>query len=746
MSSLTGASRGDRDHNTTSSSPDDAVSNTGSGDNVDLSTSEYAVRRRELMGLINDLRNMGAGGLDIHLPSIAVIGAQSAGKSSLVEAVSGINVPRDSGTCTRCPMECTMSSEATEWSCTISLRYDYHADGTPQDRPIVTQFGSPITSRSEVDIWLRRAQTAILNQSVSHEQFYSRSYEELRAWTHPRMLKFSKNAICVLIKDPEATDLSFIDLPGLVQNEDAEVIDLVRGLVEHYVGKDQTIILTTIPMTDDLENQGSAQLAREADPDGDRTIGILTKPDMLGSGAIGQLRRWRDILEGRGENRRLRLGYYCMRFSDDAERSQNLSRSESQRRATEFFETTAPWSQVTDRRRFGVPNFVADVSKLLMKLIQDSLPYIRQQVDELIASTKEEMDLLPKPPSLDARVEVLSRINNFCESFKEAVSGTNAYKDLAQRNRAAYTIFKRSIRGTAPDFRPFERPYEYTDPINIPELREDITWPIDPRVSPMALYDVRKVVKASLAWELPGDVPFEAKAQLIKEFVALWEVHVNTCFTSVCDILQDVVEEFVDTHFSQFRRFEEHMLRHVDDGLRTCVTEAGQAVKAALSLEMSPHFTQDTLTYNTLRRVLLSHYRSQYTHSNRWPRQMAASPVFDSDTPAFVTPVAPDPDDPLVTVKDNELGVMADVRAYFQVAYKRVVDHIPLTIEHALHHALSTRLSSSLLSSVVDVSNFTELAERLVSEDPGIATRRAALQIKMRRLVEIKDRLRAIAY
>ncbi|KIJ57926.1 hypothetical protein HYDPIDRAFT_34673 [Hydnomerulius pinastri MD-312] len=68
---------------TTTPSPDE------NWEDLDLSSSEYARRRKELMQLINDLRSMGSEALKIDLPSIVVIGGQSAGKSSLVEAVSG---------------------------------------------------------------------------------------------------------------------------------------------------------------------------------------------------------------------------------------------------------------------------------------------------------------------------------------------------------------------------------------------------------------------------------------------------------------------------------------------------------------------------------------------------------------------------------------------------------------------------------------------------------------------------------
>jgi len=99
---------------------------------------------------------------------------------------------------------------------------------------------------------------------------------------------------------------------------------------------------------------------------------VLTKPDTLGPGAINQRRRWVEIIEGRSENHKLLHGFYCVRLPDDVERSQNITRTESQRRAAEYFDTTPPWKDVTDRRRFGIPGFVSDVSRLLIQMIEEA--------------------------------------------------------------------------------------------------------------------------------------------------------------------------------------------------------------------------------------------------------------------------------------------------------------------------------------------------------------------------------------
>ncbi|KAF8839211.1 hypothetical protein BDN67DRAFT_906014, partial [Paxillus ammoniavirescens] len=94
---------------------------------------------------------------------------------------------------------------------------------------------------------------------------------------------------------------------------------------------------------------------------------------------------------------------------------------------------------------------------------------------------------------------------------------------------------------------------------------------------------------------------------------------------------------------------------------------------------------------------------------------------------------------------EDELIVMADVRAYFHVAYKRIIDHVPLKIEHSLHRALAGKLSVTLLQSlVVDTTaggDFAERMKELASEDPAVALKRDHLQARRARLGEYKRKL-----
>ncbi|KAF9220694.1 hypothetical protein BS17DRAFT_739183 [Gyrodon lividus] len=722
------------------------------------------------MQLINDLRSMGAGTL-MDLPSIVVIGGQSAGKSSLVEAVSGVNVPRDSGTCTRCPMECTMSSSATTWSCTINLRFDYDSFGFPLSRSQVVPFGTPITDRNDVDIWLRRAQAAILNPDTPSEIFHTKTVTELRAaTTSSNSLKFSRNIVTIAIEDPGAIDLSFVDLPGLIQNEEQEVVDLVQDLTATAIKRQNTIVLTTIPMSDDIQNQLSVKLAREADPDGERTIGILTKPDTLGDGAVNAKKMWLDVIEGREHH--LKHGYYCVRLPDDAQRAQRLSRAALRKVEAEYFGITTPWSGVTERGRFGIPAFVSDISVLLVKLIERVLPQLKRDVERLLASCLEDLGTLPAPLTIDPQIEVLGRVNEFCDAFKSVVDGTSSDKRLAQRNRALYAIFKRDIRGTAPDFRPYEQPEKYKP---FDELEPgDNAIDRNPGVQLMGVLEVQKTIEDSIAWELPGNVPYEAKTRLISQFISLWTAPAERCLTSINDVLDDIIQGLIKTKFGQFRILQDVISGLIRGDVEEYKSQAHNAIKKTLELEFKPNYTQNTHYFESLRLKWLNTYklgrRNDYQFLHPIPSEGNVTVVRESKQRrghSILHAVCSDalidalhylslagykelsvgdltrllPPDPF----EDELIVMADVRAYFHVAYKRIIDYIPLKIEHSLHQALARKLSITLLQSlIVDTTsrgNFADRMMELVSEDPAIALKRDHLQARRARLQEMKRKL-----
>jgi hypothetical protein len=109
-------------------------------------------------------------------------------------------------------MECAMSSSADTWSCKISLRFDYNSLGAKVETATYT-FGPTITDKSTVELWLRRAQAAILSPHLPYQDFCTKPEHELR---NPppdvERLLFSKNAVLVLLCDPTITGKFYIGM------------------------------------------------------------------------------------------------------------------------------------------------------------------------------------------------------------------------------------------------------------------------------------------------------------------------------------------------------------------------------------------------------------------------------------------------------------------------------------------------------------------------------------------------------
>ena len=264
---------------------------------------------RALVKKIQDLRHLGIEDSKIALPKICVVGDQSTGKSSLIEGMSEIQVPRSAGTCTRCPMEINLSDSDQPWKCEVKLScsYTYSTKNglrkitkanklgpwyeltAPEDISFLT-----LHSKDQVQDAIKRAQLAILNPHKNPAEFLPSSSMNIDDASTP--VKFSPNVVRLDISAPSFPNLAFYDLPGVIsqaeQDEEAYLVTLVENLVKHYVAQRNCIILLTLPMTDDATNSSAARIVREIKAT-DRTLGVLTKPDR-----VEDIAQWADLLIG----------------------------------------------------------------------------------------------------------------------------------------------------------------------------------------------------------------------------------------------------------------------------------------------------------------------------------------------------------------------------------------------------------------------------------------------------------------
>lgn len=215
---------------------------------------------RPLMDLVDDLRKIGVQ-KDVPIPQIAVMGDQSSGKSSVLEALSGIPFPRGTGLVTRCATQLSMS-RGQEWSATIE------ASDNTDSRAVFT-----VHSKAGIADRIKELTDTLCGGGGGGE--------DSKGICHDRYIQ-------VKVEAPDMPDLTIIDLPGIVrtatQGQSKTVIQDVDALLSRYLKQDRTVVLAVIPVNVDIATVDILERAAKVDPDGARTMGVLTKPDLVDKG------------------------------------------------------------------------------------------------------------------------------------------------------------------------------------------------------------------------------------------------------------------------------------------------------------------------------------------------------------------------------------------------------------------------------------------------------------------------------
>ncbi|KAF9516697.1 hypothetical protein BS47DRAFT_1371660 [Hydnum rufescens UP504] len=667
---------------------------------------------------------------DLELPRIAVIGNQSAGKSSLIEAISGITVPRASGTCTRCPMECRLKQSDSRWQCQVLLRTEVDAPGVRRQKTEKI-FGPIVYDTDELEKMLRRAQLAILNPSVPSNAFVDFDLTSLEEDVLPlgshEQLGFSSNTVCLDVSGPDVPDLSFIDLPG---ND----IEAVKNMVMTHIQGRGCLILLTI---------SAAFLAKTVDPNGERTIGVLTKPDTL---QAGEEKIWKEILEGR--RHRLAHGYYITKQPSPMELQANVQHKEARRIESDFFKHHETWSRCdsSTKSRMGTAKLGQSLSKLLSERIDTSLPELRAQVAKQRKATENELASLPARLVHSPSMEIITLLSNYLGEFSRY--------DLIRDCTPAYRSFAGSILRTAPNIVARER--ERHQPSTLIQESEELEYersPLSPVLNgdtdsettsgeqepmyldelrsrinqyalcimPVSVMIIRTSVRRSITRELPHNVPFSAKVTAILGCFVRWEALSLEALDSVYAVTQDIALGLIEKHFLRFSysSLDEKVKTIVLEELKHCKKDVSDVLIWMVDLE-NPPYTQNEHYFSSCRDRYLTEYKQQRS-------------VSTSDELAKLD--KPDP-------YEREMIVAAEVRAYFRVAYKRIIDNIPRAIDRNFIGKLVDRIQTVLYSQLqIGTEEGLELAANLMAEDPSVALRREDLEAKSARLTDISAKL-----
>ncbi|CAN4126018.1 unnamed protein product [Withania somnifera] len=319
------------------------------------------------------------------LPSVAVVGGQSSGKSSVLESIVGRDfLPRGSGIVTRRPL--VLQLHKTE-------------DGQQE----YAEFGH-LPRRRFTDFGMVRKEISDETDRITG-----------------KTKQISPVPIHLSIYSPNVVNLTLIDLPGLtkvaVEGQSETIVEDIENMVQTYVGKANCIILAVSPANQDIATSDAIKLAREVDPTGERTFGVLTKLDLMDKGTNAL-----DVLEGRAY--RLQHPWVGIVNRSQADINKNVDMIYARRKEREYFANSPEYGHLANK--MGSEYLAKLLSKHLEQFIKARIPSITSLINKSIDELESELDHLGRPIAVDAGAQlytILELCRAFDKIFKEHLDG-----------------------------------------------------------------------------------------------------------------------------------------------------------------------------------------------------------------------------------------------------------------------------------------------------------------------------------
>ncbi|CAJ2676435.1 dynamin-related protein 5A [Trifolium pratense] len=312
------------------------------------------------------------------LPAIAVVGGQSSGKSSVLESVVGKDfLPRGSGIVTR--------------------------------RPLVLQLHKSDEGTREYAEFLHLPRKRFTDFAAVRKEIQ----EETDRETGRSSKQISTVPIHLSIYSPMVVNLTLIDLPGLtkvaVEGQPDSIVHDIENMVRSYIEKPNCIILAISPANQDIATSDAIKISREVDPTGERTIGVLTKIDLMDKGTDAV-----DMLEGRAY--RLKFPWIGVVNRSQADINKNVDMIAARRREREYFNSTPEYKHLANR--MGSEHLAKMLSKHLETVIKSKIPGIQSLISKTINEIETELTRLGKPVAADAGGKLYA-IMEICRSFDQ---------------------------------------------------------------------------------------------------------------------------------------------------------------------------------------------------------------------------------------------------------------------------------------------------------------------------------------
>ncbi|XP_062982678.1 interferon-induced GTP-binding protein Mx2-like [Elgaria multicarinata webbii] len=610
--------------------------------------SQYEEKVRPCIDLIDSLRALGVE-KDLALPAIAVIGDQSSGKSSVLEALSGVALPRGSGIVTRCPLELKLKK----------MQHKKEWEGEIEYLDTVQELMSP----SEVEAAVIRAQNAMAGEGVG----------------------ISHNLISLEISSPDVPDLTLIDLPGItrvaVGDQPRDIGQQIIKLIKTYITKQETINLVVVPSNVDIATTEALKMAQEVDPAGERTLGILTKPDLVDKGTEIEVV---DIV--RNQRVPLRKGYMIVKCRGQRDIDEKVCLADAIQRERTFFEEHDFFSSLLAEGRATIPLLADRLTQELIEHIK-SLPTLEKQIKDKLEAANAKLQQCGQgvPETMDEKMLFLvEKIKIFNKDLTEKAEGQEVLRDK-KKTRLFTTM------------RQFFNDWQEEVNQNAQNVRDIMNE------------EVHSFEKKYRGKELPGFVSYKTFEDIVRQHIVMLRSPALEMLKDVAELVRDAFVETANQHFNNFHYLRRAAQNNIEDIKLKQEDEAEIMINSQFKLE-SIVYCQDDIYSGDLKDV-----RAQSTTflALRAHRVLTAAKQCSMEEMAY------------------------HLNAYFKSAGTRLGTQVPMIVQTYILQDYAEKLQNAMLTLLQDKDQYGTLLQ----EQKDAADMRATLKERIDRLTKARQRL-----
>uniref|UniRef100_A0A8C1W7T9 Uncharacterized protein n=1 Tax=Cyprinus carpio TaxID=7962 RepID=A0A8C1W7T9_CYPCA len=614
---------------------------------------QYEEKIRPCIDTIDRLRSLGVE-KDLALPAIAVIGDQSSGKSSVLEALSGVALPRGSGIVTRCPLELKMirTKDETKWHGRISYN----------------EKEEDIHDPAEVEKKICEAQNEMAGAGVG----------------------ISDELISLQITSASVPDLTLIDLPGIarvaVKGQPEDIGDQIKRLIKKFVTKQETINLVVVPCNVDIATTEALQMAQKEDPEGERTLGILTKPDLVDKGTEETVV---DIVHN--EVIHLTKGYMIVRCRGQKEIIDQVTLHEAIATEDVFFKDHPHFSKLYDEGFATIPKLAEKLTIELVHHIQKSLPRLEEQIETKLDETQKELEAYGNGPPSDP-AERLSFFIDKVTAFTHDMFNLTTGEEVKCAS----------------------------DLLVFPELREEFAeWNFSVFKNPFAVN--RKIEKEVDNYEakyrgreLPGFINYKTFEGLVREQIKLLEKPALKTLKTVSDVVRRKFIQLAQCSFIGFPNLLKIAKTKIEAIKQDKERLAESMLRTQFKMELIVYSQDGTYSQS------LKHAKDKLEEAENV--KLAFKPKKSS----------------IVSV-DFEFKCISETLSYLphKIASKRLADQIPMVIRYLLLQEAALELQRNMLQLLHDKDGI----DNLLKEDSDIGQKRENLLKRQKRLMKARSLL-----